>query len=173
MLFESDYFWRSVVHPEVGIAPMAGRDAVVGYAKIPAQQPGAGVNGQDFVSMSGGGMNAVNPNTQYPQQAWRLLQFMNSAEAVRARLGDSARITQRADVNTEALAGDPMLSFVAEQVLPLTAYRPGLAQYPQVSQALQEATAAVVSGTPPEQAAQQYRTALEGALGGADDITSG
>jgi multiple sugar transport system substrate-binding protein len=173
MLFESDYFWRSVVHPEVGIAPMANRDAVVGYAKIPAQQPGAGVNGQDFVSMSGGGMNAINPNTQYPQQAWQLLQFMNSAEAVRARLGDSARITQREDVNTEALAGDPMLSFVAEQVLPLTAYRPGLAQYPQVSQALQEATAAVVSGTPPEQAAQQYRTALEGALGGADDITSG
>jgi multiple sugar transport system substrate-binding protein len=66
-----------------------------------------------------------------------------------------------------------MLSFIAEQVLPLTAYRPGLAEYPQVSQALQEATAAVVSGTAPDQAAQQYRTALEGALGGADNITTG
>jgi multiple sugar transport system substrate-binding protein len=173
MLFESDYFWRSVVDPEVGIAPMANRDEVVGYAKIPAREPGAGVNGQDFVSMSGGGMTAINPNTQFPQQAWRLLSFMNSAEAVRARLGDSARITQREDVNAEALASDPMLTFVAEQVLPITAYRPGLAVYPQVSQALQEATAAVVAGTPPDQAAQQYQAALEGALGGADDITSG
>jgi multiple sugar transport system substrate-binding protein len=173
MLFESDYFWRSVVDPEVGIAPMANRDEVVGYAKIPAREPGAGVNGQDFVSMSGGAMNALNPATEYPQQAWRLLQFMNSAEAVQARLGDSARITQREDVNAQALANDPMLGFVAEQVLPITAYRPGLAEYPQVSHALQEATAAVVSGTPPEQAAQQYQSALEGALGGADNITSG
>jgi multiple sugar transport system substrate-binding protein len=173
MLFESDYFWRSVIHPEVGIAPMANRDQVVGYALIPAREPGAGVNGQDFVSMSGGGVNVVNPGTDFPQQAWRLMELMNSAEAIKARLSDSAQITQREDVNAEILANDPMLTFVAERVLPLTAYRPGLAVYPQVSQALQEATAAVVSGTPPEQAAQQYRTALEGALGGADDIATG
>jgi multiple sugar transport system substrate-binding protein len=173
ILLESDYFWRSVVEPKDGIAPMANRDQVVGYAKIPAQQPGKGLAGQDFVSMSGGSMRAINPATQYPQQAWQLLAFMNSADAVRAQLGDTARITQRDDVNAEVLGRDPMLSFIAEQVLPLTAYRPGLAEYPQVSQALQEATAAVVSGTAPEQAAQQYRTALEGALGGADDITTG
>jgi multiple sugar transport system substrate-binding protein len=173
ILVESDYFWRSVVEPKDGIAPMANRDQVVGYAKIPAQQPGKGLDGQDFVSMSGGSMRAINPGTDYPQQAWQLLAFMNSADAVRAQLGDTARITQREDVNADVLGRDPMLSFVAEQVLPLTAYRPGLAEYPQVSQALQEATAAVVSGTAPEQAAQQYRTALEGALGGADDITTG
>jgi multiple sugar transport system substrate-binding protein len=173
ILLESDYFWRSVIEPTAGIAPMPNRDQVVGYAKIPAQEPGKGLNGQDFVSMSGGSMRAINPGTEYPQQAWKLLEFMNSAEAVRALLGDTARITQREDVNADVLSGDPMLSFVAGEVLPLTAYRPGLAEYPQVSKALQEATAAVVSGTPPDQAAQQYRTALEGALGGADDITTG
>jgi len=173
ILLESDYFWRSVIEPKAGIAPMPNRDQVVGYAKIPAQRPGAGVNGRDFVSMSGGAMRTVNPGTDYPQQAWKLLAFMNSAEATRALLGDTARITQREDVNTDVLARDPMLSFISTQVLPITAYRPGLAEYPQVSQALQEATAAVVSGTPPEQALQQYRTALEGALGGTDNITSG
>jgi multiple sugar transport system substrate-binding protein len=173
ILLESDYFWRSVVEPTDGIAPMPNRDQVVGYAKIPAQQPGKGRGGQDFVSMSGGSVRALNPATEYPQQAWQLLQFMNSAEAVRAQLGTTARITQRDDVNADVLGNDPMLGFVAEQVLPITAYRPGLAEYPQVSQALQEATAAVVAGTPPDQAAQQYRTALEGALGGTDNITSG
>jgi multiple sugar transport system substrate-binding protein len=173
MLFESDYFWRSVIHPEVGIAPMANRDQVVGYAMIPAREPGAGPGGQDFVSMSGGGVNVINPGTEFPQQAWRLMELINSAEAISTRLADSAQITQRDDVNAQILANDPMLSFVAEQVLPLTAYRPGLAEYPQVSQALQEATAAVVSGTPPDQAAQQYQTALEGALGGTDDIATG
>jgi multiple sugar transport system substrate-binding protein len=173
ILLESDYFWRSVVSPTDGIAPMPNRDQVVGYAKIPAQQPGKGLGGQDFVSMSGGSVRALNPHTEFPQQAWQLLQFMNSAEAVRTQLGDTARITQREDVNAAVLGNDPMLGFVATQVLPVTAYRPGLAEYPQVSQALQEATAAVVGGTAPDQAAQQYRTALEGALGGADDITSG
>lgn len=56
MLFEGDYFWRSVINPAegVGTAPIADRDSIVGYAKIPAMTPGAGINGQDFVSMSGG-----------------------------------------------------------------------------------------------------------------------
>ncbi|MEJ3652744.1 extracellular solute-binding protein [Actinomycetes bacterium KLBMP 9759] len=173
ILLESDYFWRSVIEPTKGIAPMANRDSVVGYAKIPAQQRGKGPNGQDFVSMSGGGMNAINPGTDFPQQAWKLLQFMTSAEALKARLGGTAQITARDDVNAEVLAVDPMLSFVSEEVLPITAYRPGLGEYPEVSKALQEATAAVVTGTAPADAAKKYQSALEGVLGGADGITTG
>jgi len=172
MLIEGDYFWRSVVHPEIGINPMPNRDEVVGWAKIPAIEPGAGINGQDFVSMSGGGGRFINPNTEFPQQAWELLAFMNSAEATEALLGGEARITQREDVNATVLADDPMLSYIAEEVLPLTAYRPGLAIYPQVSVALQEATAAVVSGTSPEEAAAAYQAAVEDIVGDTGDIAS-
>lgn len=160
ILLESDYFWRSVVNPNNGVAKMADRDTAVGWAKIPAKQPGAGVGGQDFVSMSGGGIRVVNPNTKYPQQAWDLLQFMNSFEATKARVGGIPQVTQRSDVNDDVLAGDPMLSFVAKQVLPITRYRPGLAQYPQVSAALQQATADVVSGKNPDEAAAAYQQAL-------------
>ena len=172
ILLESDYFWRSVVEPKQGIAPMANRDQVVGFVKIPAQQPGKGPHGQDFVSMSGGGVRTVNPASKYPQQAWQLLRFMNSAPAVTALVGGTPRITQRTDVNNQTLSRDPLLTYIAGQVLPLTAYRPSIAEYPQVSQALQEATAAVLAGTPPADAAKKYGTALEGALGGAGDITS-
>ncbi len=67
---------------------------------------------------------------------------MNSAEAVKARAGRRGPDHRpRQDVNEEVLASDPMLSFVVEKVLPLTAFRPPLAVYPQVSAALQEATA--------------------------------
>ena len=172
ILLESDYFWRSVVEPKQGIAPMPNRDQVVGFAKIPAQSPGKGPNGQGFVSMSGGGVRMVNPATKSPQQAWKLLQFMNSAQAVTALVGDTPRITQRADVNARTLGRDPLLTYISGQVLPVTAYRPSTAEYPQVSHALQQATAAVVAGTPPDQAAKKYGAALEGALGGAGDITS-
>jgi multiple sugar transport system substrate-binding protein len=165
ILIESDYFWRSVVNPVEGVAPMENRDEVVGWAKIPAMEPGAGVDGQDFVSMSGGAGRVINPNTEFPQQAWELLAFMNSQEAYEALLAGTARITPRQDVNAEALGGDPMLTYIAEEVLPITFYRPSLAVYPQVSTALQEATAAVVSGTSAADAAAAYQESLEGIIG--------
>jgi multiple sugar transport system substrate-binding protein len=173
ILLEGDYFWRSVVEPQKGIAKMADRDQTVGYVKIPAQKPGSGIRGQDYVSMSGGGGYVLNPGSKYPQQAWELLQFMRSKEATIAELGGAARITQRQDVNSEILAGDPMLSLVAQQVLPLTAFRPGFAVYPRVSQALQQATLDVVTGKSPADAAAAYQRAVEGIVGGADKVASG
>jgi len=167
ILLEGDYFWRSVINPDesIGTAPMANRDEVVGYTLIPAQEPGSGVEGRDFVSMGGGTGRVLNPNSENPELAWELLAFMNSAEAYTARVEGTVSITPRDDVNAEVLAGDPMLSFVSENVLPINSYRPGLAAYPQVSVALQEATAAVVDGTSPDDAAEAYEQALIGIVG--------
>jgi multiple sugar transport system substrate-binding protein len=173
ILLESDYLWRGVLEPKQGIAPMADRDQTVGYALIPAKSPRSGINGQDYVSMSGGGGRVVNPSSKFPQQAWDLLTFMNSAEATKAYLGGAAKITQRTDVNNEVLSGDPMLSFIAQKVLPLTAFRPGLAAYPAVSQALQQATLDVVTGKSPEQAAATYAKSVAKAAGGAANVSSG
>ncbi|MGV9779511.1 extracellular solute-binding protein [Streptosporangium sp. NPDC003464] len=170
ILAEGDYFWRAVIDPKVGVAPMADRDRVVGYAKIPAMRPGAGIRGQDFVSMSGGAVRVLNPFSRNPRQAWELLSFMHSAEAVKAELAGAARVTSRSDVNADVLAADPMLKFISEEVLPITAYRPGLAVYPQVSAALQEATADVVAGRTAEQAATAYRAKVEGLVGGSGNL---
>lgn len=172
ILLEGDYFWRGVVEPKNGVAKMANRNEVVGWALIPASKPGGGVDGQDFVSMSGGGAQVVNPNTKYPQQAWELLQFANSAEIVKARLLGEAKITQREDVNKEVLQNDPHLTFIAEKVLPITRFRPGLAEYPKISAALQQATADVIAGKSADDAAKAYQTALEGAVG-AEKVAAG
>ncbi|OLF04396.1 ABC transporter substrate-binding protein [Actinophytocola xinjiangensis] len=170
ILFEGDYLWRGVLSAD-GVAPMADRDTAVGWAKIPARTPGSGVDGQDFVSMSGGSIRVINPKTEFPQQAWELLEFMNSAEATKVRLGDTAQITQRDDVNAEVLTGDPMLSFVAEEILPITRFRPGLADYPKVSAALQQATADVVAGRSAAEASAAYQAAMVKAVG--EDAVSG
>ncbi|HEY0447905.1 extracellular solute-binding protein [Actinophytocola sp.] len=172
ILMESDYFWRSVLDPTDGVAKMADRDTAVGWAKIPAMTPGSGVNGQDFVSMSGGGIRVVNPKTEYPQQAWELVRFMSSAAATKAYLAGSAQVTARKDVNKEVLASDPMLDFIATEVLPITRYRPGLADYPKVSTALQQATADVIAGKSAEDAAAAYHDALVKAVG-QDAVASG
>lgn len=172
MLLESDYFWRDVVKPGSAVAPMEDRDEKVGWAKIPAMTPGAGVGGQDFVSMSGGAAQVLNPNTDYPQQAWELMRFMASADTVKELVKDTPRITQRDDVNAEVLAGDPMLTFIATEVVPLTRFRPGELSYLQVSTALQEATYAIVDGATVEEAAAAYQSTLEGIVG-ADHIATG
>lgn len=167
ILMEGDYFWRSVVNPAegVGTAPMANRDEVVGYAKIPAIEPGEGVEDRDFVSMSGGTGRVLNPNSSHPELAWELLAFMNSAEAFEARNAGTISITPREDVNAEILSSDPMLSFVSDEVLPITSYRPPLAAYPQVSVLLQEATLEVTTGGSVDDALATYVKGLEGVVG--------
>ncbi|WP_309103660.1 extracellular solute-binding protein [Microbacterium sp.] len=167
ILLEGDYFWRSVINPAegVGTAPMADRDNVVGYAKIPAMEPGEGIDGQDFVSMSGGTGRVLNPNSKHPELAWELLAFMNSPEAFEARAAGTLSISPRDDVNEKLLSTDPMLMFVSEEVLPITAYRPGLAAYPQVSVLLQQATLDVATGTSVEDAMKTYVRGLEGVVG--------
>ncbi|WP_049564828.1 extracellular solute-binding protein [Nonomuraea sp. SBT364] len=173
ILLEGDYFWRGVVNPKDGVAKMDDRDQVVGYAKIPAIEPGKGIRGQDFVSMSGGALRTVNPATKHPKEAFELLAFTLSPEALKEETKDgNVRITPRTDVNKEILAGEPLLTYISEEVLPLTAYRPPVAVYPQVSVALQEATAAVAGGTPADQAAADYQKKLEGLVGGAGNIAA-
>lgn len=167
ILIEGDYFWRSVVNPAdgVGTSPMENRDDVVGYVKIPAQAPGSGINGQDFVSMSGGAGRVLNPNSANPEMAWELLTFMNSPEAFEARSAGTLSISPRDDVNAKLLASDPMLTFVSQEVLPITAYRPGFAEYPEVSAALQQATLDVIAGVSIDDAVATYASALAGIVG--------
>jgi len=167
ILLEGDYFWRSVVNPAegVGTAPMADRDSVVGYTKIPAIKPGKGINGQDFVSMSGGTGRVLNPGSKHPELAWDLLAFMNSPEAFEARAAGTLSITPRNDVNEKLLASDKMLTFVNDEVLPITAYRPGLAAYPEVSVLLQQATLDVATGSSVDQALTTYVNGLGGIVG--------
>ena len=172
MLIEGDYLWRSVINPDTGNFPMATRDEAVGWAMIPAYEAGGALGGFDAASMSGGGVWTIGGNTQHPAEAWALLTFMNSAEQVTAGLGGEARITARDDVNSEVLTADPLLSFIAEEVLAVTHYRPALAEYPTVSIALQEAVEAVVSGASPEDAAADYQAALEEIVG-ADAVNGG
>jgi multiple sugar transport system substrate-binding protein len=165
ILAEGDYLWRGVVNPQDGVAPMEDRDEVVGWARIPAREPSSGVDGQDFVSMSGGSGRVINPGTEHPAEAWELLAFMNSEEATLAFVEDEPRVTQRQDVNDATLADDEHLSYISSEVLPITLYRPGLAEYPEVSALVQAATESVVMGGSVEEAATTYAASLESLVG--------
>jgi multiple sugar transport system substrate-binding protein len=175
MLLESDYLWRSIICPDkttCGKTSMPDRNSVIGWASIPAAQPGTGVNGQNFVSVSGGTGWLLDPKTKYPQQAWDLMTYMASAQAQKQLSSVQVRISARNDVNQQTITSDPLLSFIASKVLPITVYRPSDAHYPQVSIAVQQATADVVSGKSPKDAAKTYQSSLEKIVG-ADHVQTG
>jgi multiple sugar transport system substrate-binding protein len=167
VVLESEYLYESVLAPD-GLAPMANRDSVVGYTPIPSMKPGSGFNGKGYVSLSGGGGRSINPYTKHPNEAWDLLTFLESKRAVDKYLTFEPIITAREDSN--ASLSDPLLKFIANNVLQYTAYRPSVAVYPQVSTDIQAMVQSVAEGqASPAQAAQ----AFAGQLAGLPDIGPG
>jgi multiple sugar transport system substrate-binding protein len=168
MLVEGDWFYRSVTAPNSEFA-VEDRDNVMGWAKMPAEEPGAGLKGQDFVTISGGTGYVLNPHTKNPAEAWDLLAFMNSKDQLDAYQKYQPGIKARDDV---PVPNSPFLTETAKALLPLSTARPNNAAYSKVSAEIQRMTEAVVSGEmSPEDAMAQYKTAVT-AIVGADNTVS-
>lgn len=168
LLLEGDYFYRSVTSEGSEFA-VANRDEVEGWVKMPAKEPGAGIRGQDFVTISGGTGFVLNPATDTPKEAWAFLAFMNEPAQLEAFQAIQPRITARTDV---AIPNSPFLTETSQTLLPLTTARPNDPNYNAVSSEIQRMTEAVVSGElSPEEAMAQYKSAVT-AIVGADNTVS-
>lgn len=161
MLVEGDYFWRSVLAS--GSTKLENRDALVGWAKMPAQAPGKGINKQDFVTASGGTGFILNPNTKNKTEAWALMSFMFSKASLDFIQTFEPRIRSRDDV---AVPNDTVMTAMAKELLPITAIRPPDAAYSKVvSPEIQLMTERVVSGEmTPQQAMEAYAKAVTAAV---------
>ena len=172
ILAEGDYFWRGVVSADANF-PVENREEIVGFAKIPAMTPGSGIRGQGFVSASGGTGRVMNPNTEHPDEAWAFMSFLGSKEALTNFVGVEPRITARSDVNEFGIEDDPLLTYVAEEVLPITWYRPGFETYPPISESIQLMVENVVAGrSTVAEAAEEFNRQLE-AIVGSENIVGG
>jgi len=160
ILVEGDWFWRSAILNQMDEAT---RNEVVTWAKMPAKEPGAGFRGQDFVTISGGTGWVLNPNTEHPEEAWALMAHMSSQDMQLIWEEILPRINFRDDV---PVAGDEVMSAMAEELLPLTTVRPMLPDYAKVSYEAQLMTERVVSGEmSPEEAMQAYADAVTEIVG--------
>ena len=166
MLVEGDWFWRSVIAPGSETA-VENRNEVVGWAMMPAKEPGAGYRGQDFVSISGGTGWLINPNTPHPKEAWAFLSYMSSRDQVRAFELIQPRISFRDDVE---VAGDAVMTAMANALLQYSTVRPMLPEYPLISTEIQLMTERVVSGEmSPEDAMDAFAEAVT-EIAGADNV---
>jgi multiple sugar transport system substrate-binding protein len=162
MLVEGDYFWRSVLAS--GSTKLDNRDQLVGWAKMPADQPGKGIKGQDFVTASGGTGYTLNPNTKNPAEAWALMTFMFSKDSLDNFQTIQPTIKSRDDV---PVPNDPVLTALAKELLPITTIRPSDPNYSTVvSPAIQLMTERIVSGAmTPQQAMDEYANTLSSKVG--------
>jgi multiple sugar transport system substrate-binding protein len=168
LLVEGDFFYRGPTAPGQEFE-VANRDEVMGWAKMPAQTPGAGLRGQDFVTISGGTGFTVNPNSANPELAWELLAFMNSRESLEAFQQIQPRIRVRDDV---PVPNAPFLTETAAALGPLTTSRPNESVYAEVSAAAQLMTERVVSGQmTPRQAMDAYADAITELVGAANTVS--
>jgi multiple sugar transport system substrate-binding protein len=173
---ESEYLYISVVAPGT-LYPMANEQQDVGWALIPAQAPGKGIRGQDYVSYSGGGGTVINPHTKYPKLAWDLLSYMYSEQSqIALERRGKPELDSREDVNnvylskycTGVSAGAcNLLKFISKNVLPITAVRPSLAVYPSVSSDIQYLAQNLATGMSVQKALGTYVHTLDGLVGAA------
>jgi len=162
MLVEGDYLWRSVLAS--GSTKLDNRDALVGWAKMPAMAPGKGVNGQDFVTASGGTGFILNPNTKNKAESWALLSSLFSKANMDSLQVIEPRIRSRDDV---AVPNDAVMTAMVKELLPITVIRPSDAAYSKtVSPQIQLMTERIVSGEmTPQQAMEAYAKAVTAAVG--------
>lgn len=166
ILAESDYLWRSVLNPDGDYFPMPTRDRDIGWARIPAMEPGAGIRGQDFVSASGGSAAILNPASTHPAEAWEFMTYMHSRESLTDYLSREPRLSAREDVNRGVVDNDPLLTFIAREVLPITWFRPGFPEYADVSRSIARMVEDVATGrSSVEDAATTFETELKRVVG--------
>jgi multiple sugar transport system substrate-binding protein len=169
MLVEGDYLWRSILIPKGGSFAMPDRDEKVGFALMPAEEPGKGYRGQDFVTISGGTGFIINPNSKVAKEAWQMLTFMYSKDQLIELQKLEPRIRARLDV---PVVGDEVMSKMVTDVLPLTVIRPQLPEYSKVSEQIQLMTERVVSGEmTPQEAMDAYAAAVTDIVGADNVIT--
>ncbi|NWG15247.1 MAG: extracellular solute-binding protein [Chloroflexi bacterium] len=142
------------------------RDEVLAWTPMPAREPGAGINGQDFVSMGGGWGWAISKSSQNQELAWEFVQYMTSAESITQYTKGVGGIPSRLD----AAVDDEHVASITELVMPYQSFRPLSADYNRVSEQIQIATERIMLGeATAAEAMALFAEAVEGIVG-ADNV---
>jgi multiple sugar transport system substrate-binding protein len=127
---------------------------VMGNAAMPTQHGQA----PGKVSMSGGWTWAIPQNSDNQDKAWQLIAMLSDKAHHLKWDIDNVQIPVRPDVAADPgyTSANPSNQFFASLV-PITTYRPAYAVYPRISNEIQVASEAVMTGTSsPQDAAKAY-----------------
>ncbi len=138
------------------------RDEVLSWSPMPAREPGAGINGLDYVSMGGGWAWGISSTTENPDLAWEFVRYMSSADSITTYTSGVGGIPTRVD----ASVGDEHVAAIVERVMPFQSFRPVSADYSRVSEQIQIATERIMLGeNTAAEAMALFGEAVEGIVG--------
>ncbi|MGX6600864.1 extracellular solute-binding protein [Micromonosporaceae bacterium Da 78-11] len=169
LAIDLDGSWQSGTWLPTGTKPWPQWSTVLGQAKMPTQHgqaPGA-------TSMSGGWVLSVGAHAQDKQAAFDYVSLALNKENSTAYDIAAGQIAERADVaaDPEYLKANPTLQFFTDLV-EVTHFRPAYPDYPHVSDAIQVAMEAVMTGQlSVQQASAAYGDQVK-AVVGPDQVTS-
>ncbi|HYY45110.1 MAG TPA: extracellular solute-binding protein [Actinomycetota bacterium] len=158
-----DGSWLPGAWIEGGANPWPEWDEVMGAAAMPTQNgqpPGA-------TSMSGGWTLSVGSKSAHPDVAFKLIAIaLNKENSLYFnKIGSQIAVRQDVAATDEYKSSNPTTGFFTDLVQ-YTHFRPAFPEYPQISNQIQVAMEAVMTGqASPEEAMQRYAEAVEGIVG--------
>ena len=149
-----DGFWISSNWGKAGAKPWPEWSKVMGVAAMPTQ------NGEEpgSVSLSGGWLYSISKRSKNPDLAFEFIKEALNAKNTAQYDVMLGNIAVRKDVAKDPTytQGNPTTPFFTDLVK-VTHYRPAFAEYPRISNAIQEQMEAVMTGqASPEQATERY-----------------
>ena len=163
LAMDLDGSWVSSTWLDTGGAPWKEWSETMGQAPMPTRDGSGGGS----ISMSGGWTWAMTKNASNAEDAWKVISTLTSFENNLKYNINSAAVAVRKDVASDAeyTGSNPTLEFFSSLV-PVTQYRPQNTDYPRVSNEIQVAMEAVVTGQASvEDAAKAYDEAVKGIVG--------
>ncbi|GAA3240131.1 extracellular solute-binding protein [Dactylosporangium siamense] len=158
-----DGSWQSGTWLPTGSKPWPQWNTVLGLAAMPTQKGQA----PGRTSMSGGWVLSVGSKSKDKQAAFDFVSLALNKDNTLAYDIAASQIAERADVAADPayLAANPTLKFFTDLVT-VTHFRPAYADYPQVSNAIQVAMEAVMTGQQsPQQAVTAFGNQLKQVVG--------
>ncbi|GAA0324784.1 extracellular solute-binding protein [Kineococcus aurantiacus] len=163
LAIDLDGSWVSSTWLDTGGAPWPQWNDVMGQAPMPTKDG----SGDGKISMSGGWTWAMTKNASNADDAWKVISTLTSFDNNLRYNINSAAVAVRKDVAADPTytGSNPTLEFFSSLV-PVTQYRPQNTDYPRVSNEIQVAMEAVVTGqASPDEAAKAYDEAVKGIVG--------
>ncbi|RMB57817.1 extracellular solute-binding protein [Tessaracoccus antarcticus] len=163
LAIDLDGSWVSGTWIESGAAPWPEWNDVLGQAPMPTQDgqaPGA-------TSMSGGWTLAMGEKSPNKDAAWDFIAFALNKDNSQAYDIAASQIAVRSDVSEDPdyQAANPTFGFFSE-IVEFTHFRPATSDYGRISNEIQIAMEAVMTGQQePQEAAAAYDKALVGIVG--------
>jgi len=108
----------------------------------------------------------MNPNTENPEAAWKLIRFMMETKQMEKWFADNNLLSARKSVNDgyKAIA-DNRFATAARGEMDRAAFLPQIPQWPEIQETFRQALqAAIAKSKPPEQALADAHTAIEAIL---------